>query len=416
MLEAQPLGAAEPGASAKSTSESHSVWLEVVESVDDPAAPPVRHQQPQRNDSHHTTTVIGSVRSTPLNSWRKGDASQLSKRSDERVDDNIPPLLGWFVDQIGPTKPVQPKKLTRRRRRYTTKTDMRPEWVDIPTGRSPLTGPSGDRLGPPPPTTVVASAVRTIAPVSGIFGGRRPTKENLNKTEVRVTGSPTGRQASSPERRNHVREADMMTMIDYVSQSGRPNLFISKRNDSPLGGYIGEVSTRETSHSGWIPSQAWTEALRYYPGRAEARANGDSQLCFSGKTHTVTRVPSEHLESDVRTRLGLAKADPEWRPEQLHHTWAPNMVRPDMRRRLDTTVNGLLNARAPDAAAPTEPWVPSYLQFTKAYAAQRAVGERRKKLATPAKGAQSSRGAHKAGRGGTPASKQKASASVEVKL
>ena len=95
----------------------------------------------------------------------------------------------------------------------------------------------------------------------------------------------------------------------------------SKRNDAQLGGYITETSSRQTSNSGWIPSQAWTESLRYYPDRIEAKMNGDSHLCFSGRTHTVSKVPAEHLESDVRTRFGLARADSEWRSEQLHQMW-----------------------------------------------------------------------------------------------
>ena len=34
-------------------------------------------------------------------------------------------------------------------------------------------------------------------------------------------------------------------------------------------------------------------------------------------------APTEHLETDVRTRMGIASADPDWQPKQLQQAWAP---------------------------------------------------------------------------------------------
>ena len=45
----------------------------------------------------------------------------------------------------------------------------------------------------------------------------------------------------------------------------------------------------------------------------------------SGNTHG-RRVPTEHLQTDLRTRLGIAAADPEWVPSQLHRKWSPDPI------------------------------------------------------------------------------------------
>ena len=36
-------------------------------------------------------------------------------------------------------------------------------------------------------------------------------------------------------------------------------------------------------------------------------------------------MPSEHLENDVRNRVGIAAADPDWAPYQIQEPWAPEM-------------------------------------------------------------------------------------------
>ena len=211
MLDAEASAAAEPAAAEASSSETHATWVD-VEAPDQPTSlqarlpprrPPLRKDKPTpRKD-------------TPQNSWRK--SPQLSRRSSVgEPDADMPPLLGWFVDVLGPTtRPMPAKKPTRRHHRgITTRSDnSRPEWVDVPTNRAPLTGSTtgpiserasfSERVSSPPPT-VFATAVRPAAVPNN-----------------RVTGSPTGRGSSSPERRIHVRQADMTTMIDYISHPSR---------------------------------------------------------------------------------------------------------------------------------------------------------------------------------------------------
>lgn len=39
--------------------------------------------------------------------------------------------------------------------------------------------------------------------------------------------------------------------------------------------------------------------------------------------HRASQVISEHIETDVRVRLGIAPADQEWREEQCPREWFP---------------------------------------------------------------------------------------------
>ena len=55
------------------------------------------------------------------------------------------------------------------------------------------------------------------------------------------------------------------------------------------------------------------------------------------------------MEAGVRQRVGLAPPDPEWNPNQLPKTWAPDAISPSMQRRLDRTLNRLMAARAQSA-------------------------------------------------------------------
>lgn len=78
-----------------------------------------------------------------------------------------------------------------------------------------------------------------------------------------------------------------------------------------------------TKEASWVPSQAWFESLRYYPTPEEAERYEESSQTYSGLTHASQS--SMHLETNVRTRLGLAPADPDWTPSQLPLVWAPNV-------------------------------------------------------------------------------------------
>lgn len=63
---------------------------------------------------------------------------------------------------------------------------------------------------------------------------------------------------------------------------------------------------------------------------------------YSGCTHGAD-VPSEHLETDLRTRLGIAGADPGWAPAQLPVLWGDD--RPRMERKLAALRTRLLGGR-----------------------------------------------------------------------
>ena len=83
--------------------------------------------------------------------------------------------------------------------------------------------------------------------------------------------------------------------------------------------YVAPDNDRKMKEASFVASQAWFESLRHYPRGRDAM---DSQAAYSGYTHGGD-VPTEHLETDVRTRMGIATADPDWRPKQLQEAWAP---------------------------------------------------------------------------------------------
>lgn len=137
-------------------------------------------------------------------------------------------------------------------------------------------------------------------------GGSTMTVQTERVPDSRVTSSPSGKMHPNPDRRFELRQSDMFTNINYFSPGGAPD------ND------------RKMKESSWISSQAWFESLRYYPKGMEAAKNEDCEATFSGNTHGST-VPAEHIQNDVRNRVGIAPADPGWMPHQVPEPWAPEM-------------------------------------------------------------------------------------------
>jgi len=124
------------------------------------------------------------------------------------------------------------------------------------------------------------------------------------------TSSPSGRMHPNPVRRAELRKADMFHNIDYYGGIGAPD------ND------------RLVKEASWLSTQSWFESLRYYPKGEDA---DDDEAAYSGLTHGMA-APTEHLETDVRTRLGIAKADADWVPDQLQMQWLPES--PSLLKRL----------------------------------------------------------------------------------
>ena len=52
-------------------------------------------------------------------------------------------------------------------------------------------------------------------------------------------------------------------------------------------------------------------------------STNDCEHTYSGCTHSARQVMSEHIETDVRVRLGIAPADQDWRDEQCPREWFP---------------------------------------------------------------------------------------------
>lgn len=184
--------------------------------------------------------------------------------------------------------------------------DQRPEFV-VPRGKR--------RLRQAPGRTERAERTERTKPST--YRGSPTTKAALARQGWKGrTTSPTGRGHPDRDRRNDVRKADLHADIDYFATQRDPSGVTGSTGDPVFTAPNNDQKNKEAS---WLASQAWFESLRHYPRGATAV---DSEAAYSGLTHGKD-VPTEHLETDVRTRLGLAEGDPDWKPWQLQEAWAP---------------------------------------------------------------------------------------------
>ena len=157
------------------------------------------------------------------------------------------------------------------------------------------------------------------------YRGSPTTHTALNRSSWKGrTASPTGRSHPDRDRRNDVRKADMHASINYFATTR----VAGSGSATTDGSYMAPDNDQKMKEASFVNSQAWFESLRHYPKGANAI---DSEAAYSGWTHGGD-VPTEHLETDVRTRLGIAAADPDWQPWQLQEAWAPE--KPDYARRV----------------------------------------------------------------------------------
>ena len=103
------------------------------------------------------------------------------------------------------------------------------------------------------------------------------------------------------------------------------------RGDSPGDPvFVAPDNDRKMKESSWLTGQAFIESLRYYPKGNRALENNDCEATYSGCTHSARQMNvSEHIETDVRLRLGITPADQDWRDEQCPREWFPEK-RPTM--------------------------------------------------------------------------------------
>jgi len=139
----------------------------------------------------------------------------------------------------------------------------------------------------------------------GVYTARSAMSTSRSMMTTARSSSPTGRYHPDPTRRLELRKADMHVNIDYMAPHGAPD------ND------------RKMKEASWLTGQAFIESLRYYPKGTTALENNDCEATYSGCTHSARQVVSEHIETDVRVRLGIAPADQEWRDEQCPREWFP---------------------------------------------------------------------------------------------
>jgi len=146
-------------------------------------------------------------------------------------------------------------------------------------------------------------------------GGRSTSRSGAKSSRSAAitnrTSSPTGRYHPDPERKLEIRKADITANIDYMAPNGAPD------ND------------RKAKEGSWLVSQAFIEGLRYYPSGRVALDGNDCEATYSGNTHHKKSFVFEHMETDLRSRLDIAPAEPEWREDQLPREWVPEK-RPTM--------------------------------------------------------------------------------------
>lgn len=95
-----------------------------------------------------------------------------------------------------------------------------------------------------------------------------------------------------------VRKADLHNSINYYATSRVADMVAS--TGDPV--YEAPDNDRKMNTAQYVSSQAWFESLRHYPKGVNAI---DDEVTYSGLTWHGA-APGEHLETDVRARMGIA--------------------------------------------------------------------------------------------------------------
>jgi hypothetical protein len=172
------------------------------------------------------------------------------------------------------------------------------------------------------------------------------TRSSWNKTardrtarSARSSRSPTGRYHPNPEVRVERRQVDPHTNIDYISSTARrgapdndlkskagPGLLASQAFFESLREYPnrepsprwaeGQVVVGEPLFGGNTSSRARWACEPGSGGRASGRSIRSSRSCVSTSFNGV-----EHIEANLRMRLGIQAAEMEWADKQVHQQW-----------------------------------------------------------------------------------------------
>ena len=159
----------------------------------------------------------------------------------------------WWTDLFGQKPTKRPPIVKKKEEIFTL-----PPWQKT-MGNAPLTGPTG--------APGIAIHSKPIDPLAKPFEPARPNLRPWVAPEVkhRLSASPTGRMATTPERRAEIRQADMINVVDYFGASRDALEASSRLDDRVLGGYISAQSSREAPKEGWITMQGMHAALKQGP-------------------------------------------------------------------------------------------------------------------------------------------------------
>ena len=137
---------------------------------------------------------------------------------------------------------------------------------------------------------------------------RRDAAMLANSNAPPSTRSATGRFHPQPERRVEMWMTDPHSNVDFLAPHGAPD------ND------------RRLKEASWMPALSFMESLRQY-GQTPlgiCRYEGNTNTSHYGSNSADGGEPSgqpQHIESNLRMRLGIAPAEEVWKPRQLQQEW-----------------------------------------------------------------------------------------------
>ena len=141
----------------------------------------------------------------------------------------------------------------------------------------------------------------------------------------RSSESPTGRFHPDRNERIMRRQLDPHSNINYYATNRQGGRYGAPDNDQKLGtgALLASQAFFESLRHGLNPDTPSPRGAGWSTFRGQTSTRGMWQGTTSpGRTSRSSRDKVEHIEDDVRTRLGIEPARADWTEKQLHAQWA----------------------------------------------------------------------------------------------
>ena len=114
--------------------------------------------------------------------------------------------------------------------------------------------------------------------------------------------------------RKSLRKADPHTNIDYYAPNNAPDNDRKMKESSFLASqaFIESLRTYPQDEFHYAPESPKPDGVVHYAGNTLTRAHWHGEGAEAGRAGHVPPSSSEHIESDVRMRLGIAPAKDGW--------------------------------------------------------------------------------------------------------